>query len=79
MIDLFNDFIYHVDLNLIDIYDIFNLFDDTPIYIQCPFNNITFEMFILHYKKSNNKVTLYINNELRIIKCNNDDVLKNHA
>lgn len=62
MINLFNNFIYYQDFELIDVYTMINLFDDTIIFDLLPDNDALIELFVNHHSKTINVVKLFIDN-----------------
>jgi hypothetical protein len=70
---LYNDFTIFKHIGYIDIFDIYDLFNDTCMYSLFPFASVTFSINIEHILNSdNNKITLFIDDKIHVRIINNN-------
>jgi hypothetical protein len=65
MINLYNDFTLHYDFNTIDVFDIYDIFNNTFLYDFFPFANTQIEIEITHTNVNSNILKLKINNSTK--------------
>ena len=65
MINLFNNFTLYYNFGFIDVFDLFDLFNDLPIHSMLPFKDIELALRIRHKKFNINEVYLDTNNGMK--------------
>lgn len=71
MINLYENFSLHHDFGLIDVYDIYDLFNDSLFYNLFSFESTQLEIIIQHYNLNNNKIIIYNNDDVHTLHVNN--------
>jgi len=76
MINLYKDFTLYYDFGNIDIFDIYDLFNNSNMYNLFPFQNVYLEIKLIHTNFNNNNLKLIINNDIKYETITNYNTIK---